>query len=123
MSLFECLGWGVLAGTVIVLVKILGPDQPYVQSLFNGAARPDITFYMFISLITIVLGCLSGAFCNESERIKLLLFCASVPALLATATSERRNPVLDKPATGTVCRRALSQSPFCPSPHQRRPSR
>lgn len=93
MRLIERLLWGMLAGLAIVLVKILSPDQAYVKSLFLTANAGELGFYAFISLATIALGALSGAFSNESDRVKLLLFCASVPALLSTATAERRDPI------------------------------
>ncbi len=91
--------WGFLAGIAIVLVKILGPDRDFVNSLFAAISLPDITFYAFISIITISLGAISGAFCNESDRVKLLLFCASVPALLSTATAEKRDMIPIPPET------------------------
>ncbi len=97
MLIAERLMWGSLAGGAIVLVKIVGPDRDYVYSLFASAATPDIAFYIFISVVTMLLGLVSGAFSNEPDRVKLLLFCASVPGLLSTATGQLREPALGLP--------------------------
>ncbi len=93
MSLTERVSWGLLAGAAIVLVKIIGPDREYVHALFTPSAlSSDVAFYAFISAITVLLGTISGVFSNERDRVKLLLFCASVPALLSTATGQLREP-------------------------------
>jgi len=93
MSLLQRLFWGFLAGLVIIIVKIIGPDQDYVRSLFDLGYSAQTTFYAFISFLTILLGTISALFNKEKEPIKLLLFCASVPALLSTYTGEVRNSV------------------------------
>ena len=83
---------GFAAGFILVLVKILQPDQEYVRSLFSGADASDIAFYIFLSIITICLGGASGLFSSENEPMKVLVFCASVPALISTASSVNRTP-------------------------------
>jgi hypothetical protein len=90
MPIFHRAAWGFLAGLLIVLLKIQGPDQSYVRSLFSSYELMDAVFYVFISLVTISLGLISGLFSKEREPVKLLVFCASIPALLSTATSEQR---------------------------------
>lgn len=95
MSIRSKFLWGSLAGVVIVLVKILGQDRVFVRSLFEGETLGGIGFYIFISLITIFLGAISGLFSQEKEPVKLLIFCASVPALLTTVTTEQRGPAIN----------------------------
>lgn len=97
MSLAARFGWGFLAGVAIVLVKILGPDEEYVTSLFATPTTADITAYGFISLITVALGGISGVFCNERSPTKILVFCASFPAFISTITSQERAPVQGAP--------------------------
>ncbi|MDF2369737.1 MAG: hypothetical protein P1V21_02980 [Rhizobiaceae bacterium] len=99
MTMKQRVFWGFLAGLTIVLVKIIGPDQSYLRSLFYQISSVDLVFYIFISIVTIVLGAISGLFSKEHEPVKLLLFCASVPALLSTFTGERREAIpLQAPA-------------------------
>jgi len=97
MSIAQRVFWGLMAGAAIVLVKVLGPDQPYVKSLFVGGTAADMTFYAFISVLTVLLGAISGSFSKEKDRVKLMLFCASVPGLLSTATAVQRDPVAAPP--------------------------
>ena len=66
-------------------------------------------FYIFISGITIILGAFSGLFSKETERTKLLIFCASVPALLSTFTGEQRDAV---PIDGEASLKLESKSDF-----------
>lgn len=106
--------WGALAGILIVLVKILGPDKIFVQSLFEGAATGGIAFYVFISAITILLGTISGLFSKEKEPVKLLIFCASVPALLTTVTTEQREPAATGSTSAPAVDRAQLDTPMLP---------
>lgn len=85
--------WGCLAGLTIVFVKIIGPDNDHVRSLFGNIYSADVSFYLFISVITVFLGAISGLFTKEQEPVKILLFCASVPALLSTFTAEQRDTI------------------------------
>lgn len=82
--------WGLLAGLAVVCVKIIGPDVEHVQSLFIAGTIAAIAFYAFISLITIVLGGISGLFSKDNEPARLLIFCASFPALISTALAPQR---------------------------------
>ncbi len=92
MTVFERLLWGSMAGLAIVLVKVVGPDKEYLRSVF-GSFSADVAFYVFISAVTILLGMVSAALSNEADRVKLMIFCASVPGLLSTYTAETREPI------------------------------
>ncbi len=82
--------WGVLAGVAIVCVKIIGPDQDHVRSLFLTGVTGAIAFYVFISCITVTLGGISGLFAEEKKPQKMLIFCASLPAIVSMALGTER---------------------------------
>lgn len=107
--------WGFLAGILIVFVKILGPDKLYVRSLFEGESLGGISFYIFISIITIFIGAISGLFSREKEPVKLLIFCASVPALLTTVTTEQRGPAVNGATSGAESIQASTDPSYLPS--------
>ncbi|MBP1852661.1 hypothetical protein [Rhizobium halophytocola] len=92
MALYQKFLWGLLAGLALICVKIIGPDGDYVKSLISANAA-EWVFYSILSLITIFLGGLSGLFCKESEPARILVFCASFPALLSAATSQTRQEI------------------------------
>ena len=51
--------WGMTAGAVIVLVKILRPDGELVFSFFENFDGPQVAYYVFIAGVTIAR---SGSF-------------------------------------------------------------
>lgn len=96
----ERIAWGFLAGFAIVLVKILGPDEEYVKSFLisnannaEGIKLAEILAYGFISIVTILLGGIAGAFTKENDKTRILLFAVSFPALLTTVTAQKREPI------------------------------
>ncbi len=91
MSMIKRLSLGLLAGLLIVLVKIIGPDQEYISSIIEASSSEKIFSYAFISLATVTLGAISVIFTKEKDPRKLLFFCASVPAMLSTYTGEVRD--------------------------------
>lgn len=100
MTMIERVLWGLLAGLAIVLVKILGPDEQFFRSLLvpqDGGASEDLAaeliFYFIISVITVLLGGIAGAFAKENDKTRILLFAVSFPALLTTMTAQKRDAV------------------------------
>ena len=96
MPLYQKFLWGLVAGIALICVKFVGPDQDYVKALPN-AGSGEVIFYTLLSAVTIFLGGLSGLFCKDGEPARILVFCASFPALLsAYASQERIDPTLNK---------------------------
>ncbi|MEM6846898.1 MAG: hypothetical protein AAF580_02355 [Pseudomonadota bacterium] len=83
--------WGLLAGVAVVCVKVIGLDQTHIRSLFIAGTLGAVAFYLFQSIITIILGGISGLFSDEKTPAKLLVFCASFPALISTALAPEKS--------------------------------
>jgi hypothetical protein len=85
MTLFQRFAWGIVAGFAIVCVKFLGPDAEYVQRIISTLNIGHVTFYVVVSLVTILLGGISGLFSQDKEPLRILVFCAAFPATVSAA--------------------------------------
>lgn len=100
MSYFQRFMWGLLAGVAVVIVKMLGPDSIVIKEFLTSFNRGGIAFYAVISVLTVILGGISGLFAKGTEPTQILVFCAAFPALVTTAsTPERVAPNSDLPNT------------------------
>lgn len=101
MALYKKFLWGLLAGFAVICVKLVGPDSDHVRSLFIAGTSGDIAFYSLVCLVTVLLGGISGMFSKETDPTRMLVFCASFPALITTYSAPDRIPTTinaDRPA-------------------------
>ena len=101
MPLYKRFLWGLLAGIAVICVKLLGPDIEHFRSLVLTGNMGETVFYGLISAITVFLGGVSGLFSKDSDPSRILIFCASFPALVTTAFAPDRIPANinpDRPA-------------------------
>ena len=92
MPVYQRFIWGLLAGIAVICVKIIGPDKIVVKEYIFLGNSGEITFYIFLSFVTIFLGGISGLFSKSTEPAQILVFCAAFPALVTTAFNPERMP-------------------------------
>jgi len=90
--------WGLCAGFVVVLVKVIGVDANFIKPIVVSGNHGELSFYLLVSAGTVLLGGFSGLFSKSTEPMQILVFCASFPALVTTALSPDRS----SPPTGPI---------------------
>lgn len=92
MTYFQKFMWGLLAGLAVVIVKALGPDSVVIRDFITSLKPGGIAFYAVISVLTVILGGISGLFAKGTEPTQVLVFCAAFPALVTTVSTPERIP-------------------------------